>query len=168
METAKFIVQAAKFYIGQTEKPNNGGFTNKSFEAEMVKAGFYKGAPWCAFFVKLIWLKAYKDNPHLAETIKQLNTGGALDTLKKHKSNGTFEVKDNPVPGAIVIWKLGNGPKGHAGIVTEIKGNIMLTVEGNTNAMGSREGDCVALKTRTINRPFGAKGLNVAGYIHPF
>jgi hypothetical protein len=169
METAKFIVQAAKFYIGQTEKPNNGGFTNKSFEAEMVKAGFYKGAPWCAFFAKLILLKAYTNNVGLKAIVNSHFNGSALQTLNNLKNNKTFTIGTVPIIGAVVIWANGKGLAGHVGIVgsVDLTNNTMQCIEGNTNNSGSREGYQVAIKTRTINREFRANGLNIAGYIYP-
>lgn len=169
METAKFIVLAAEFYVGQTEKPNNGGFTNASFEAEMVKAGFYKGAPWCAFFAKLILLKAYTNNVGLKAIINSHFNGSALQTLNNLKANKTFTIGNAPKVGAVVIWANGKGPAGHVGIVgsVDLTNNTMQCIEGNTNNSGSREGNQVAIKTRTINREFRAKGLNIAGYIYP-
>ncbi len=169
METAKFIVQAARFYIGQTEKPNNGGFTSKTFEAEMIKAGFYKGAPWCAFFAKLILLKAYIGNVALKAIIHSHFNGSALATLHNLKANKTFTIGTEPKVGAVVIWANGKGPAGHVGIVSSVDlgNNTMTCIEGNTNNSGSREGYLVALKLRTINREFRAQGLNIAGFIYP-
>lgn len=169
MVTARFIVNAARWYIGYTEKPNNGGFTNTSFEKEMLAVGFYKGAPWCAFFTKLILLKAYRNNAALTAIINSHCNGSALQTLNNLKNNKIFTIGTVPKVGAVVIWANGKGPAGHAGIVgsVDLDNNTMQCIEGNTNNSGSREGNQVAIKTRTINREFRANGLNIAGYIYP-
>ena len=52
-------------------------------------------------------------------------------------------------PGAIFIVDHGGG-KGHTGIVTKIVDGEIGTIEGNTNQRGSREGDGVYQKVRTI------------------
>jgi hypothetical protein len=169
MKTSEFIVAAAKWYVGRTEKKGNTGFNDAAFEREMLSVGWYVGAPWCAFFGKLIWIKAYKDNAKLLAVVKKCCSGSALQTYKNFKADGTFEVGDEPRPGALVVWTHGSGPAGHEAVVSHINAepNTMTTVEGNTNAHGSREGDCVAMKLRTPERPFTNTGLNVVGYVYP-
>lgn len=168
MNRSQKIIQIAQRYLGIKEKPGNTGWPNAEFEAKMKKAGWYNTAPWCAFFTKLVWLEAYADHPGMKQTVNIWFNGSARQTLENAKKNGTFATGDVPKPGAIVIWLNGKGPAGHAGIVVSVNGNTMTTIEGNTNASGSREGDQVAQKLRTVTRPFQADGLNVAGYIYPF
>jgi hypothetical protein len=52
-------------------------------------------------------------------------------------------------PGAIFIVDHGKG-KGHTGIVERATASAIHTIEGNTNAAGSREGDGVYRKIRTL------------------
>jgi hypothetical protein len=57
------------------------------------------------------------------------------------------DAKYQPEPGDIVSFL----PKlSHIGIVTGTDGNDVLTIEGNTNSAGSREGDRVARKRRPL------------------
>jgi hypothetical protein len=168
MSRAKKITEIAKSYLGIKEKPGNLGWANAEFETKMKKAGWYSTAPWCAFFTKLIWLEAYADHAALKQIINVWFNGGARLTLENAKKNGTFATGTVPKPGAIVIWLKGKGPSGHAGIVMSVNGNTMTTIEGNTNAAGSREGDQVAEKLRTVTRNYQAEGLNIAGFIYPF
>jgi hypothetical protein len=170
MSRAARIIAIAQGYIGQLEKKGNHGFVSPDFEKKLREVGFYDGAPWCAFFVKLVYGEAYYDVKILHQAITANNTGGALDTLKRHEHAGVFSIGETPKPGAIVIWRMGKGTSGHAGIVKSVDeaNNTMTTIEGNTNAHGSREGDRVAEKPRTITRPFQDAGLNVEGYIYPF
>lgn len=170
MSRASLILEIAHKYHGILELKPNKGFGNAAFEAKMKAVGFYVGAPWCAFYTKLVFTEAYADHKGMSAVIKTCASGNAQQTLKNFKANGTFATGDVPKVGAIVIWQLGNGTSGHTGIVVEVGKveNTMLTIEGNTNASGSREGDRVARKFRTVNRAFKADGLNVVGYIYPF
>ncbi|WP_293913108.1 MULTISPECIES: CHAP domain-containing protein [unclassified Sphingobacterium] len=163
---AKKIIAIATGYIGILEKPGNTGFYNAPFEVKMRKVGFYTGAPWCAFFTKLVLVESYMSDTAYAAVLNSTLTGGAVDSYNKCKRNG-IPTGTVPRPGAIVVWKNGNGPAGHIGVVVSVDGNTMTTIEGNTNASGSREGDRVAKKLRTVNRDFQKSGLNIVGYIYP-
>lgn len=168
MKTSEFIVSAASYYIGQLEKKANSGFVSEAFEKEMKAVGFYKGAPWCMFFVKLIWKKAYRKHETLSGVVNRMLNGSALMSYNNMKNNKSFELCDEPLPGSIVIWRYGNTDKGHAGIViAKIDANTFKTIEGNTNQHGSREGEIVAEKLRTLIRPFKSDGLNLIGFINP-
>ncbi|WP_017258401.1 CHAP domain-containing protein [Pedobacter arcticus] len=169
MKTVTFIVEAAKYYVGYTEKKGNKGFTNASFEKELKSVGWYVGAPWCAFFVRLILVKAYRNNPELLAKVKTLMSGSTQLSYNAFVNDGTFTVDDTPAVGAIVIWQHGDSTSGHTGIVQsfDLATNTMSVIEGNTNASGSREGDRVAVKLRTVNRSVRDAGLNLKGFIHP-
>lgn len=168
MTRAERIVLEAKKWVGVIEKPNNKGFWNLNFQKLMISVGFYPGAAWCAFFTKLVYTAVYRDNKALKAVINSCNTGGALDTLRRHEHNGTFSVGEVPKVGAIVVYRYGRTTRGHHGVVIKVdfKNNVMTTIDGNTNASGSREGDRVAEKLRTITRDFRDDGLNIEGYIY--
>lgn len=168
-KTAEFIVAAAKYYEGQKEKTGNSGFQSPNFEKELASVGWQKSYAWCAYFTKLIYTKAYKADAKLSKIVRDRFNGGALATYNNAKADGIFKVSDLPVVGAIVVWQHGNSGNGHVGIVIsfDLKTNTMYCIEGNTNANGSREGDQVAIKARTIKRDRTASGLNLKGFIHP-
>ncbi|WP_336834078.1 CHAP domain-containing protein [Sphingobacterium siyangense] len=169
MKTSQFIIQAAEWYEGKTEKPNNSGFTDPAFQQELASVGWLKGYAWCAYFTKLIYTKAYKNSPAQAEFIRLKFNGGALSTFNNVKDGNTFKTSDKPTIGAIAVWQHGNSSSGHVGIVMsfDLKSNTMVCIEGNTNANGSREGDRVAVKLRTIVRERSLNGLNLKGFILP-
>lgn len=159
------IVEIAESYIGQEEKIRNSGFKNGWFERLMRGVGFYTGAPWCAFFAKLVWKEAGVDHSLISGSVRQ--------TMLRATKEGNWHTY--PVEGAIVVWiTFKNGkPKrtGHMGIVystftswTEVYD--FITVEGNTNKNGSRQGTCVEYKNRSTdwNNP---NGLRLLGFIHP-
>jgi hypothetical protein len=169
MKTSDFIVKAAEYYNGRKEKPNNSGFHDVDFQKELALMGWLKGYAWCAYFTKLIYTKAYKSDPKVIAFIKSKFNGGALSTFNNVKAGGVFKTSDKPVVGAIAVWQHGNGSAGHVGIVKsfDLLKNTMYCIEGNTNTSGSREGDQVAIKARTIVRERSASGLNLKGFIIP-
>ena len=68
-------------------------------------------------------------------------------TLRIAKEIGCWSA--DPVAGG--IFGIGHaGGLGHVGIVVEIGPTSLITIEGNTNGEGGREGDRVALRTRRI------------------
>lgn len=166
MSYADKIIAAAKGYIGQQEIQPNQGFKDPSFLAKMRARGWEAPQPWCGYFAKQCWVDGYESNPDLLAKVKSLSNGGALSTLENWKANSD-QVSKIPVPGAVIIFEEGNGPNGHAGIVIAVSGNIIMTIEGNTNNDGSREGYEVAQKTHDITKPFNPNGLNIVAYIHP-
>lgn len=163
---AKTIIAVASGYIGILEKPGNKGFWNADFEKKIRKVGFNTGDSWCAWFTKLVLVEAYMKDTAYAAVLNSTLTGGAAACLDRCKKAG-IPTGSVPRPGAIVVWKNGYGPAGHIGVVESVDGNTMTTIEGNTNLNGSREGDRVARKLRTVNRDFTKSGLNVYGYIYP-
>lgn len=156
------IVQIAESYIGQEEKINNSGFKNGWFERLMRSVGFYTGAPWCAFFAKLVWKEAGIDN--------RLISGSARQTMLNATKSGNWHT--HAVEGAIAIWIMfENGkPKrnGHMGIVSLTHSYIdyFETIEGNTSKKGSIEGTVVGRNDRRYNWS-DKDGLRLMGFIHP-
>jgi hypothetical protein len=60
--------------------------------------------------------------------------------------------------------------QGHAGIVIKPEDSYMETVEGNTNAAGSREGEVVAEKSGKDARKYSftaTSGLRLKGFVYP-
>jgi hypothetical protein len=79
---------------------------------------------------------------------------------------GMSRVKNIPLPGAIIIWRNGSSDAGHTGMVVEaVRGNYLLTVEGNTGADGSRDGDGVYHKKRDW---YADGSLKRIGFLKPF
>ncbi len=154
------IVEIARAYIGQEEKIRNSGFKNRWFERLMRAVGFYKGAPWCAFFVKLVWKEARVDHSLISGSVRQ--------TMLNATKAGNWHTY--PVKGCIVIWILHkNGKptkKGHTGIYSHWDNSMMHTIEGNTSKAGSREGTTVLENQRFLNWK-EPNGLRAMGFIHP-
>lgn len=186
------IINRAMYYRGQQEIPGNQGFIerdlhekidDKTFQEKMELCGWEKGQAWCAYFVELVWKEAYAGDP-LVSLLDILFNAGALATWNNF-SKSEFITDKKPEPGAIAIWQnyryvtipnyhdlknsrteLRGTWQGHAGIVIEVIKNEFVTIEGNTNENGSREGIEVARKIRLLSFDIH-KGLVLKGFIHP-
>jgi hypothetical protein len=162
------IKDIAEKYIGQTEVKNNMGFENPDFEEKMSVIGWRPSYQWCALFSELVWFEAFQGNEEMLKIIKKNCSAGAVKTFENfHKIGMTSEI---PTVGAIVIWQSHKKglPQwtGHAGIVTKVNKENFVSIEGNTNDNGSREGIMVAEKTRKYSKSV-YNGLGVLGFINP-
>ncbi|WP_318546253.1 CHAP domain-containing protein [Flavobacterium columnare] len=71
--------------------------------------------------------------------------------LDQWNSKPELRIK-TPIPGCIFIMDFGGG-QGHTGFVEKVLANGKIqTIEGNTNADGSREGFAVCRRIRSINQ----------------
>ncbi|MEJ7558683.1 MAG: CHAP domain-containing protein [Pedobacter sp.] len=126
------IIKYAREEIGVRETNNaNSGIR---VEAYLAYVGFEKGAPWCAAFVSWVYNKAGYKLP------KSAWSPALFPHSKRSKE---------PEPGMIFGIYFPNLKRvGHCGIVESIRNDWLTTIEGNTNALGSREGDGVYRKLR--------------------
>ena len=147
------IAKIAAQEIGVKEKGANSGAKIREYQActSLRPAAW----PWCAAFV--CWtLDQWLDNPEAVKWLKlktmtperwRPRTALAYGFLEwaKDRPNTTLILsdKDKAKAGDIVVYDFS-----HIGIVIRDSGSKIVTVEGNTNGMGSREGDGVYQKTR--------------------
>lgn len=162
------LVDVAKKYIGQTEKPGNMGFTDAEFEKKMQAVGFQKTHAWCSYFVELCLKEAY---PEKFAEFDKLCSGSAVQTFKNFQNAG-YLIGYVPCAGHVVVWQqMKEGQplwSGHIGIVSSVQDNnwIFESIEGNTNDEGGREGYIVAEKTRKHLADV-KDGLKIIGFIQP-
>jgi hypothetical protein len=162
------IITIAQSYVGQQEIEPNSSFKDPAFLKQMLALGWKPGQAWCSYFLKLVWLEAYTNNAKIKAQINLHCCGGAMNTLENYKADPLFKISMKPVPGAAVIFEDGKTWNGHAGIVTRLLNEgAIQTIEGNTNTNGSREGYEVAIKTRMLDMPYNATGLNIKAFIYP-
>lgn len=96
-----------------------------------------------------------------------VKTAGVLDHWNRAESKGASRItlvraKNNPAlikPGHIFVIDTGPaGGAGHTGLVERVIGGKLVTIEGNTNEGGSREGIGVFRRTQrtiaSINKGF--------------
>ncbi len=139
---------------GVREKPANSNL-GPEVETYQRTAGVTPPTPWCAAFVYWSFERAAAelglDNP-------LVRTGGVMDHWGQARSRGirsitARQVEEDPSlvqPGQIFFMDHGNG-KGHAGLVKRVSGDLITTIEGNTNSAGAREGDGVYLRKRKLS-----------------
>ena len=159
------VLAFAETQIGVMEDPpgsNRGPEVDRYLRAaglDPEKGDF----PWCVAFTHFCYLTAASQvgipNPHI-------RTAGVLDHWNKAGKAAnvvrvtTDEAVANPArvtPGSPFIMDFGKGV-GHSGIVVEVTGGKLVTIEGNTNDTGSRNGIGVfrrtARKINDINKGF--------------
>jgi hypothetical protein len=117
---------------------------------------------WCAAFVYWSFEQAGRS---LGRENPLIRTAGVLDHWRKAEQRGiprlvTADAVPNPgriQPGMIFVMDFGGGV-GHTGLVERVQGGFLVTLEGNTNDGGSREGVGVFRRTgrkvASINRGF--------------
>ncbi len=149
------LAQALKVALSQKGVREKGG-ANRGPEVEgyLERAGKDPtgGFSWCQAFVYWCFDESAKAlnvaNPAI-KTAGVLNHWARSPTDARVYARAAFDDPRLIHPGAIFIVDHGSG-KGHTGIVTRVLAGEIGTIEGNTNTRGSREGDGVYEKTRTI------------------
>jgi len=102
-----------------------------------------KGNPWCASFVCWTFGQAQVSNPRSGYCPDLFRPAHVIYKRTIHTTQKT------PQPGD--VWGLYFPEKGriaHVGFVSQWGDKYIITVEGNTNEAGSREGDGVYRKRR--------------------
>jgi len=109
----------------------------------LASANLKRGQPWCAAF--LTWT-------FRAAGIKAMVSGYSPNWFPAKKVIYTRGSSRNSSPGTADVFGIYFPTKkriAHVGFIDEWKsGSIAITVEGNTNEAGSREGDGVYKKRR--------------------
>lgn len=107
--------------------------------------------PWCAAFVYWTFQQAAA---HVGVENPCIQTAGVLDHWNKAGRSGITRLWADDVqedfsllkPGLIFVISTGGG-KGHMGIVGDFRDDRLVTIEGNTNLPGDREGVGVFRRT---------------------
>lgn len=167
------IVKQAQQFLGVKEKKGNSGFDSEEVLELMVAAGWKKGEAWCMYAVEIVYRLVYaRENSYIERDFDYLLSSSATQTLQNVKRSTKYRdlISDKPVVGAIAIWQnyVNGKPSwtGHGAIVESFTETEVSTIDGNTNAAGSREGDRWARKTRPLLFE-GVNGLVLKGFIHP-
>lgn len=144
--------------VGVKESAYNAGAQVEEYQKAVD--GKASGEPWCLAFVQ--WCVN-----QLCEIYQQKNplfqTEACL--ILWNQTPAKYRLVD-PKRGAIPIWKhISNPAQGHTGISTtgQLSGGLKFnTIEGNTNNNGSRDGDGVYEKPRSI---YPTETLQLVGFI---
>ena len=149
------LADIAMQYIGVRETgKNRAGSSKKMLEIfnadDLFINGKTDGYPWCAAFVSLCVQKLCQQSPFFCAIIppREPSVSHFLNVWAKHNNCNIFNPNDkivDAVKGDIVVFNFS-----HIGIVESKKASCITTIEGNTNAAGSREGVTVARKIRSF------------------
>ena len=139
------VINIAKKYVGVTEYPPNSNkvvFNTKFYGREVSGVNY----PWCCAF---IWCVFNEAGINIKRTASCMMLGDWF------KQEGKYH-KDNPQGGDIVFFKFPGSSRwtNHVGLVIEVNGNTLTTIEGNTssdNKGSQNNGGMVAIRTRKIN-----------------
>lgn len=136
------LIEVARQTIGWREEPGNSGPVVDKILASVGLEG--TGAPWCAAWVVYIGDEAFgkKNNPFP-------KSAWSPDFVKDPKwDRGRGQTPDRADAFGVYFQSLKR--VAHTGIIEKVEGKWAITIEGNTNDNGSREGDGVYRKRRPL------------------
>ncbi len=122
--------------------PNKGYMVDRYLQSVGVKVP----APWCAAFVSYNLQQYGVPNPKSAWSPDYAQANDVIYKAKKHTAQ--------PLAGDVVTFYYPNLKRvGHVGFYCQMdKSGYIITIEGNTNGGGSREGDGVYKKKREFSK----------------
>ena len=150
LSVSKRVVKYAKQHLNQN--PKEVGGQNMGPWVRLYMSG-YEGNnwPWCAGFVCYIMQQAYNNDPVVLMPFeKSFSVDNIVTSAVRNKTfyKENKVKKDKIVPGSFYVRRKKWGDWTHIGIIIEVKENVFIAIEGNTNDQGSREGIKVAKKIR--------------------
>lgn len=169
-EAKKAVVDLANAEVGYREKASNanlddptgnaGGnnWTKYARDLDNV-AGFYNGPKngyaWCDVFVDWCFVKCFgaEKGRQMLYQPEQSAGAGCLYSAGYYKQNNAFH-RTNPRVGDQVFFSYSPGEYSHTGIIVDVNGNTITTVEGNTS-------DSVGRRT------YETSNYSIAGYGTP-
>lgn len=160
---AQAALDVAVAEIGVMEDPP-GSNRGRRVEEYLASVGLGGGHPWCAAFV-FFAARAAAERTGLSNPLPR--TAGVLDMWRRSGVAGLPRLTAGQAAaqpglvttGMVFIMDFGAG-KGHTGFVRSREGGRLVTVEGNSNNGGSREGTGVfELRRRSLN------GAGMLGFI---
>jgi hypothetical protein len=152
-QIAALALQIAQGQVGQAERPrgsNSGPMVDQYLRATGLKPGY----PWCQAFVYWCYQQAATtlgiSNPVVQTAGVQVcwNLSHARRKLHLHSAIRHPQLVR---PGSQFIMLFAGG-LGHTGIVEAVEGQVLHTIEGNSNNTGSREGFAVVRQQRPLSQ----------------
>lgn len=149
---ADSVITLARINVGIEEIPRGSNW-GKYVQAYLSHVNINFPAAWCAAFT------AYLLKQHCIDTL--LYSGWVPNwTTGKFKK---YVVYNSSIDGKLYTNNIKPGDFGtiyfpslkrdaHIFLIIEVKKNTVITIEGNTDPAGSREGYCVAIRERTLNQ----------------
>lgn len=154
------VIAIARDNIGVREtpgKPNRGPAVDMFIREAGLdpERGSY---PWCVAFLQYCFRQAARDLGVVPYPIPRTASVSKLWSMTAQLHVG------RPIVGSIFCMDHGAG-KGHAGLVVDVVEGRSVTIEGNSNAAGSRDADRVVERSRRTGEVLGF--INVAPALVP-
>jgi hypothetical protein len=144
------VVEQARKSIGIREKSgrNDGPVVDEILASVNLEG---TKAPWCAAFIVWVGDKAF------GSTLLNPYPRSAWSPTFLTKPTWDRQRKGTPLKPADVfgIWFNSMGRVAHVGLVEKSEGDWLVTIEGNTNGGGSRDGDGVYRRRRLAANVLG-------------
>lgn len=140
-------IDTAASYIGTKEA--TGRNDGKRVERFLAYSGLPPGHPWCAAFAGYCLhaggIKNAPKSPWCPAWFAKSAPGDEINPLESTKGDafGIYYQKLNRIA--------------HIGLIEAREGNVLVTIEGNTNAGGSRSGDGVYRRRRPVRTIHAAR-----------
>lgn len=142
----------------------------EELRALMRPSPWQPGWAYCAAFCEGIVLAALRSlsaTPAQIKRWQETMTPHCVTSAANFRKLGLLSA--NAEPASIWLARHGSTSKGHAGIVTAVRGVSMATIEGNTaldpaSAEKEREGDWITQRLRLLK---GTGTLNTLGFVTP-
>jgi hypothetical protein len=138
----QLTLKIAEKQVGIREQTGNRGPQVARF---LAAVGLPEGHPWCAAFV--VW--CIREAAARLQVVNPLPRDARCQKLAEW-ADARKRLFPTPLPGDIFLLR---GPKGifnHCGFVVELCRSELVTIEGNTNVAGSREGIGVFRRKRKL------------------
>lgn len=140
-------LEIAATYVGIRETKRNRGPEVDAFLFDVGLDATKGSYAWCAAFVYACFKRA-------SGALQIQNPAPRTAGVLKMWNKTPFWFRGGPAAGAVFIIDHGGG-KGHTGFVESVGQLHIVSIEGNTNDGGSREGDGVYRRTRRMNEATG-------------
>ena len=180
MTPVERVIAAARAEIGYLEKASNSQLEDKTANAGdknwnkfaafldnlgVVYNGKKNGYAWCDIFVDWCFITTFGLDLGMALLCQAFSGLGAGCTysMKYFKDKGQFYTS-NPQPGDQIFFTNDGGKTSyHTGLVVDVKGGKVYTVEGNTSSLAGvvPNGGCVRDKSYKLTASY------IAGYGRP-
>ena len=148
-EAIKSVISLAEAEVGYHEKASNASLddpTGNSGGANWTKYardldaipdyynGKKNGYAWCDIFVDWCFVKCFGEEKgrEMLYQPKQSAGAGCLYSAGYYKQNNAFH-RTNPRLGDQIFFSYSAGEYSHTGIIVDVNGNTITTVEGNTS-----------------------------------
>jgi len=151
MREAKLKNKVKQIYDSQIGIREHGNNSGPAVEKYLAYTGLTKSNPWCAAFVCWVYGQAGVTNPRTGWSPSLFPSKNVIWDKKMANAKRAISKEKHPTQADIfAIYFADKGRIAHTGFIDSWDGTWLITVEGNTNTQGSREGDGVYRKRRMV------------------